>query len=29
MDEDVDDVAPYENHPCEDNDDGKMLIIGW
>jgi len=29
MDEYVDDVFTYDNHPCEDNEDGKMLINGW
>jgi hypothetical protein len=28
MVEDVDDVVAYENHPCEENEDGKMLIKG-
>jgi len=26
MDEDVDDATAYGNHPCEDNEDGNMMI---
>jgi hypothetical protein len=29
MAEDVDDVVAYENHACEDNEDGIILIKGW
>jgi hypothetical protein len=29
MDEDVDDVVAYDIHPCEYNEDCKMLIKGW
>jgi hypothetical protein len=28
MDEDVGAAAAYYNHPCQDNEDGKMLIKG-